>query len=100
VALSIAAKMYSPNINMVISCDKIIAFRFLSSQKSDQSSRDLQMIHFFPSSGCARGMPLVAGPSGVAALLSGREGGRSGLKARKSWAPAEELLRGAGFWNR
>jgi hypothetical protein len=40
--------------------------------------------------GCAHG----AGPSGVAALLSGREGGRSGLKTRKSWAPAEELLPG------
>jgi hypothetical protein len=23
-----------------------------------------------------------------------------GPRVRKSWAPAEELLRGAGFWNR
>jgi hypothetical protein len=41
-----------------------------------------------------------AEPSGLAAMLSGREGGRSGLKARKSWAPAEEASPGLEFGKR
>ena len=45
---------------MVVSSDKIIAFRFLSSQKFGQSSRDLQMIRYARLPALARGRCLWA----------------------------------------
>ena len=50
-----------------------------------------------PAPGCARGCCHRAGPSGLAALSSGRAGGRSGLRAGKSRAGVNSFS-GAGFW--
>ena len=43
-------------------------------------------------SGCARGCRLWAGPSGLAALSSGRAEGRSGLRARRCLPPETVFL--------
>jgi len=54
--------------------NEILAFRFPIFSETCQSSRDLQMIHFCPSSGCARACRLWAGPSRLVAPLAGRAG--------------------------
>ena len=61
---------------MVVSSDKIIAFRFLSSQKFGQSSRDLQMIRFARLPALARGRCLWAQP-GPRCCQGGQEAGRA-----------------------
>ena len=92
--------MYSPNINMVISSDKIIAFRFLSSQKSNQSSWDLLMIRFARLPAAFVAAAIGPGRSGLrrccqgelacltSASIRGREA-RSGLRVR--WSPSAGL---------
>ena len=101
--------MYSPNINMVVSSDKIIAFRFLSSQKSNQSSWDLLMIRFARLPAAFVAAAIGPGRSGLrrccqgelacltSASIRGREA-RSGLRVRWRWRSDRAAFPGAEFW--